>query len=156
MNAKTALVVLVLVAVAMLLVIAIALGADRPTSPSAAIEDSLGKLKSDRFLRLEGDVVAGCGQSPNLAVLGPGGRCAITVPKSGLFSKPTRIVLESTAPVRLDLDPDRGPALSTTLKPGKCNEAAIGRGGGTITLSQCAGVGSSCAVTLLERGCRDG
>jgi hypothetical protein len=151
-NARTAAVVLVLVATAMLLVIAIALGADHPSRPSGGIEGALGKLKSDRFLRLEGDVDAPCRQSTDVALLGAGQKCAITVPKSGLLSKPTRIVLVSSAPVRLDLEPDRGPALSMTLKPGKCNEAAIGRGGGTVTLSQCAGVGP-CAVTLLERGC---
>jgi len=150
-NTRTALVILVLVAVAMLLVIAIALGADRPRRSSAAIEDTLGKLKSDKFLRLEGDVVAACRQSSNLAVLGPGGTCAIMVPKSGLLSRPTRIVLESSAPLRLELDPDRGPALSMTLKQGECSEAAIGRGGGKLTLSQCGA--ASCSVTLLERGC---
>jgi hypothetical protein len=155
-NTRTAVVVLVLVAVAMLLVIASALGADHPARPSTAIDDALGKLKSDRFLRLEGDVVAPCAQSRNVALVGVGDACAITIPKSGLLSKPTRIVLVSSSPVGLELDPDRGPALSMTLKPGKCSEAAIGRGGGTITVSQCAGLGGPCAVTLLERGCRDG
>jgi hypothetical protein len=155
-NTKTALVILVLVLLAMLLLIAVALGADRPGRPSGGIEGALESLKSDNFLRLEGDVSADCSSGPTAAVLVPGQECTITVPKRGLLSKPTRLVfrIADTSQVKLVLVPDRGPELDMTLKPGKCAEAAIGRGGGMVRLSECAGLGQ-CVVSILDRGCRD-
>ena len=40
-----------------------------------------------------------------------------------------------------------------TLKPGKCVEAVMGRGGGTITLSGCADIAGACSIALLQEGC---
>jgi hypothetical protein len=155
-DAKKGIVLIVLVALAMLLVIAIALGADHPARPSSSIDDALQKLKSDRFLRIEGGVTADCADGPTALRLAPGGDCRIVIPGRGLLSRPTRAVfgLAGGAALEIALDPDEGPELGFSLEAGDCSEAAVGRGGGTLTLSGCqAGAAAQCVVDLRDRGC---
>jgi hypothetical protein len=148
------LVIVVLVTLAMGFVVAFALGIGNRDSGNAArppsLVGALEGLKGKRFLLQQPDNSNCNGDATNVTI--PGG-CSLTVPKSGLISRPTRGVIRvGNVPVFISLDPEDGPTQEKTLKPGKCVEAVLGRSGGRLTLS-CVLPGT-CSMTLLRRGCR--
>jgi hypothetical protein len=133
-NAQRVLVI-VLALIAVLFVISVAAGSSHGTqSPDkAGIIGALKGLRSSPLRNFDGHDRASCATSPTMLTIG-GGSCTITLDKRGIFARPSRLILVSSAPAIVQVQSNGGAPRTTTLNANDCFDTAFSHSGGTITI----------------------
>jgi hypothetical protein len=127
--------VIVLVVVAVLFVISVAAGSSHGSQPPdrASILSGLKGLRSPPLRSFDAHDRASCATSAT--VLTVGGTCTITVDKRGFFARPIRLILVSSAPAAVQVQPNGGAERTTNLSANDCFDTAVSHSGGTITIA---------------------
>lgn len=156
------LMIIVLVALAVIFLITLGIGGCHRSGPPdpdrAGFVRSLKGLQGNRFLQIGDKASTTCVQA-NAVIVRVNGTCQIFLQKRAFFRRSTRVAFRRCLdaacqtlgqfpfPFQVSVNPRKGPTQSDQVGGETCYGTAIGRSGGTITLT------GNATISLQRPGC---